>query len=498
MSQRDGSGARSETFAQLNFYRKFGRDVALSGIVIALVMAQGVILVPVLTKTLALPDYGIWSQVSVAVEWLTVASLLGLDSALVWFLPTKKAKEDIRQEFLSSLGSTVLTAVVLAGLLLLLADPLARLFLGGKSASPFVRAVAFAVIVTAASRLCITYFRAFRQVAKYSILLLMETYGQVLLTVWFVLSGYGLWGAIYALLAIRLLVLVIAFWLIVREVGLARPRFASLSSYLAFGLPVVPALFFSWMVNVSSRYAIGFFLGPRSVGIYSAAYGGGMVTTVFFMPVLFLLAPSISALWEEDKVEEVKKVLGYSTKYALLLTIPMVFALSILARPVLALMATPDYVGGAILLPFIGVAHMAWMLSGVAEAVIGLARRTWVFPLVYGFCALLNLVLNVLLIPRLGILGAAISVLIAYLALPVMTFAISSRYLLPPTDISAVAKSTAASVVMSLVIWWLRPGAPIELVFSAMLGATTYFVVLFLLRGFERDEVRFFKQMILG
>jgi O-antigen/teichoic acid export membrane protein len=481
-----------------SFYRKFGRGVALSGVVWALVMAQGIILVPVLTKTIALPDYGIWSQVSVAVEWLTVASLLGLDSALVWLLPTKKAKEDIRQEFLSSLGSTVLTAVALAGLLFLLADPLARLFLGGQSASPFVRAVAFAVIVTAANRLCIAYFRAFRQVAKYSILILMETYGQIFLTFWFVLSGYGLWGAIYALLTIRFSVLIIAFWLIVREVGLAMPRFSSLPPYLALGLPVVPAVFFLWMINVFSRYTLGFFLGPRFVGIYSAAYGGGMLTTVFFVPVLFLLAPSISALWKEGKVEEIKKVLRYSIKYALLLTIPMVFGLSILAKPLLALMATPDYVGGAILLPFIGVAQVAWTLSGVAEAVIGLVRRTWVFPLVYGFCALFNLILNVLLIPQIGILGAAISMLIAYLTLPVMTFAISSRHLLPPVDISAVAKSIAASFVMSLVIWRLRPGAPIELVFSIMLGATTYFVVLLLLRGFRESEIRFFKQMIFG
>jgi O-antigen/teichoic acid export membrane protein len=461
-------------------------------------MAQGIILVPVLTKTIALPDYGVWSQVIVTVEWLTVVSLLGLDSALVWLLPTKKTKEDIRQEFLSSLGCTVLMAVILAGSLLFLADLLAFLFFGGQSASPFVRAVACAVIVTATNRLCIAYFRAFRQVAKYSILLLMEVYGQVFLIVWFVLSGYGLWGAIYALVAFRLLVLVIAFWLIVREVGLAMPRFASLPSYLAFGLPVVPAVFFLWMVNVSSRYAIGFFLGPRSVGIYSAAYGGGMLTTVFFIPVLFLLAPSISALWEEGQVEQVSKVLRYSTKYALLLTIPMVFALSILAKPVLALMATPDYVEGAILLPFIGVAQMAWMLSGVAEAVIGLARRTWVLPLVYGVCALFNLTLNVLLIPRLGILGAAISMLTAYITLPVMTFAVASRHLLPSTDISAVAKSIAASFVMSLVIWRLRPGALIELAFSVMLGATTYFVVLLLLRGFERNEIRFFKQMIFG
>jgi O-antigen/teichoic acid export membrane protein len=141
---------------------------------------------------------------------------------------------------------------------------------------------------------------------------------------------------------------------------------------------------------------------------------------------------------------------------------------------------------------------VAWTLSGVAEAVIGLVRRTWVFPLVYGFCALFNLILNVLLIPQIGILGAAISMLIAYLTLPVMTFAISSRYLLPPTDILAVAKSITASVVMSLVIWRLKPGAPIELAFSVMLGTTTYFVVLLLLRGFGKNEIRFFKQMIFG
>ena len=98
-----------------------------------------------------------------------------------------------------------------------------------------------------------------------------------------------------------------------------------------------------------------------------------------------------------------------------------------------------------------------------------------------------------MLAPYIGILGVAIATLISFAIASVITVCVAFRYLKFDVNLTFILKSTAASVIMSLLIWKLNPIDTLNVLISIGVGAVVYFVILVLLKGIEREEVGFLK-----
>ena len=123
------------------------------------------------------------------------------------------------------------------------------------------------------------------------------------------------------------------------------PDFSKLKSYLHYGLPLVPSIIFGWIAASSDRYVIVYFLGLAPVGIYSAAYNISQAAIFMSLaPISFVLVPTLSKLYDDNKIEEVKTHLRYSLKYFLMFAIPVTFGVSVLARQILTILATSEFV----------------------------------------------------------------------------------------------------------------------------------------------------------
>ena len=81
-----------------NSYQKFAKDVGIIGVTSILTSLSGIILLPLLTKTLGSHDYGIWAQVQVTIGLALGFVGLGLPYAMTRFLPSKKDKWEIQEE----------------------------------------------------------------------------------------------------------------------------------------------------------------------------------------------------------------------------------------------------------------------------------------------------------------------------------------------------------------------------------------------------------------
>jgi len=103
-----------------------------------------------------------------------------------------------------------------------------------------------------------------------------------------------------------------------------------------------------------------------------------------------------------------------------------------------------------------------------------------------------NIILNIILIPHIGILGAAIATLISYAVLALLTVSISFKYLKFEIDWSFIVKSTISSIVMASLILKLNPIDVFPILASLGIGAVAYFVLLILLKGITKEELKFF------
>jgi O-antigen/teichoic acid export membrane protein len=479
----------------MNEYKLFAQRVGLVGIVNFIVSLRGLILIPILTKTLGADAYGAWSVIMVTISLLSPLALMGLTTAMIRFLAAEKDKRTIQEGFYSVIFIVFFTGLILSLAVFLLADFFAITILKDISAAPLIKITSIVILLQALDLVSLEFFRAFRRMKRYSVLMLLQTVVEVGFVAYFVLSGFGLFGAVVSLLISRGIVLFISTSFIFKEVGFRLPKFYVLGDYLKFGLPLVPTTLLGWIASSSDRYLIGYFLSLEMVGIYSAAYSIGAIIGFFGAPLQILLFPTISKLYEERKEEEMKTYLAYSLKYFLLFTIPSVFGLSILSRPILLIMTKPEFVAqGEVVLPIVAVGALFFGLYGAIFVwILIVAKKTKLVFVLVSFSAAMNLALNVIFIPVYGIVAAAITTLIAYLVLLSFTIYFSRQSINFEIPYGFIGKSVLASLVMSLIICWVNPIGVFLVGFMILVGAVVYLGILKLLKVFEEEEVAFLK-----
>lgn len=477
-------------------YSIFAKRIGLVGVAQTAISLKGLIILPILAKTIGASGYGSWELVLITVSIFQPFILLGLDNSILRFFSSKE-KEEIVKGVFTAFFVILVTGTAVSLILFLSSDLLAITLLKEESLTSVVKLASSLVIITALNTIILSSFRIFGIIKRYFVIVLLQTLFEVGLIAFFVLSGYGLYGALISMVITGIVILVIELYFIGSYAGFTFPDFSILRPLLKYGLPLVPTAIFVFVISSSDRYVIGFFMSVRDVGIYSAAYGIGSVTIMFSAYLLYILRPTIYRLYDKRKVDEVKVYLSYSWKYILMFSIPSIFGLSILAEPLLAVLTTSDFISvGKFIIPLVAFSTCLYSMELIFGVVIRLFKRTNIFAIVSGTTAAINLGLNIIFIPRWGVIGAAITTLIAYAIATIIICYKSRQYMKFDIKLGFIIKCIVASGIMSFCIWVFNPSEIIGILISVGGGTIIYFSLLFLLKGFEKEELRIISESI--
>jgi O-antigen/teichoic acid export membrane protein len=435
-----------------------------------------------------------WALIGVTIGLIPAVVMLGLPYAMVRFLSAAKKREEIQEGFYSIAFIVLFTSAIASLLLFLFAKPIAASLFDNNLT--IARILPLIVFITCLNGLLLNFFRTFQQIKRYSTFSFIRTWLMVALVAYFVLSGYGIFGAIVGLLITDLIVFLIMASLIISEIGIKIPKFTNTRAYLAFGLPTVPGILSSWVVNSSDRYVIGVFLGTTFVGYYTPGYTLGNIIHMFLAPLAFMLPAVLSKYYDVGNIGEVKTVFKYSLKYFLLLAIPATFGLSLLSKPILTILSTPEIAAqGYLITPFVAASALLFGTHAIIAQIIILEKKTKITGTIWVIAAILNLGLNLIFIPYMGILGAAITTLLTFaLALILISF-YSFKYLKFDINFCFILKSIFASIVMSLVIIQWNPIGTLNVLIVIGVCAVVYAAILLLLKGVKKEEITFFKEL---
>ncbi|WP_292484617.1 lipopolysaccharide biosynthesis protein [Methanohalobium sp.] len=476
-------------------YKLFAQRIGLVGITNFIGSLSGLILLPILTKNMSIESYGIWVQIIVTVGIVPNIVMLGLPAAMVRYLPSISSKKDFQDVFYSFLSIVIVTGFLASFLVSFFADNIAGVLFEGNAVA--VRILSAIIFLESINGILFNYFRATQQIKKHSVLLITKTVLFILLVSFFVLMGEGLTGALAGLLTKDIMVLLVTIVMIISEIGIKKPNFANIKEYLGFGLPNVPGGMSQWIVNSSDRYVISGFLGASAVGLYSPGYTLGNIGRMFLAPLNFMLPMILSKYYDENNLDEVKKILSYSLKYFLAIGIPAVFGLSFLSEQILLILSTPEIASkGYQITPFVALSALVFGVFIIFEKVIYLEKKTKTIGKIWMFAAVLNLGLNILIIPYIGIIGAAGTTLLSFIVGLCLIVYYSSKYLKFDVNFRFISKSLIASILMSLIVITWDPTNLLNALVMIGISAVFYFVVLILMKGFSRDEIEFFKNLV--
>lgn len=468
---------------------KFIKDIGLIGFSQVLTSLGAFLLLPIITKSLGSYDYGIWAQINVTISLLSPLAMMGLSMGFVRFFSSVDDKDTIKEGLYSILFFIVCSSFLISLILFFSADIVSSVLFQNQNASYFIKIASFLIFFNAIDTITLFYFRVFRQINKFCYFSIFQSLGKLALAAMFLWKGFGLFGVILAFLSIQMIVFIVSMYEIISQIGFIIPKFIYIKEYLKFSLPLTPNSLIRWITDSSDRYLVTYYLGLGSVGIYSAAYSIGWLIQLFISPIQLILYPELSKLYDEGREEDVKLYLSYSLRYFLMLTIPAVFGLAALAKPLLAILTTESFVAGWFVIPIIA---FAGLFAGVVQIIINISHL--VKQTKYNFhinllAAITNIILNVLLIPLIGIMGAAVATTISYILMLIICVYVTSKYLWFDIDLISILKFVIASFIMFVVVYLYSPETTIELIGLSFIGSFIYVISIFILKGFNRKEI---------
>jgi O-antigen/teichoic acid export membrane protein len=438
-----------------------------------------VLLLPVYTRYLSPADYGLIETLIALSAVLTVLLAAGVKSAFFRFYfdePDGPGRlRVIRTSFWFTMASA--TSGLVAGLLL--AGPISQLLFGTSDHGDLVRAAFVGLWAHVNYEQMTSLFRVEQRSTAYLIATLINlglTVGATLLLV--VALDQGPIGVIVGNFTGTLLVYVGLLAYRREQLGLELDR-PLLREMNRFGMPLVPSALFLWILNFSDRFFLVKLAGAKEVGLYSI--GVRLASAIILFLAAFRTAwPAFAYSIEDDR--EAARAYSYVLTYIVVITSWMALALGVLAPWLVRLLTTPEFYDAEQVVAPLAFAAAAFGAYIVVVIGIGRARQTRSNWAISGVAALLNVGLNVALIPPFGIMGAAVATIGAYATLFLGMAWKAQRVFPVPYQWRRVATAMGTAIALTVI------GRALDVPLAAAIALVAVYPLVLLPLGFYLPE----------
>lgn len=370
------------------------------------------IMVPIITRIMPNSTYfGISDMSNTIISFASALAILGMYDAMYRIFFDKDDEQYKRIVCSTTLFFTLVTSIIVFGIMLLLKKQISVLFLGDIEYQNVVIITAIATLVTSTNNIISAPTRMQNKRKTY---LIVNTISPILsysIAIPLLLNGHYL-IALPLAGAISGIIIEIAFacmnhkWFNIKKFDKKM-----LKQLLMIAIPLFPNFLIYWVYNSFDKVMITNMLGIGESGIYAVGAKIGSVSQLIYLAFAggwqyF----SFATMKEENQVKSNSLIYEYLGIISYIATILM----SSFSYLIFKILFEEEYLRAYIVAPYLFMAPLLQMLFQVACNQFLVIKKTWpnLFILIIG--AVLNIILNYVLIPILGIEGAAIATLVGY------------------------------------------------------------------------------------
>lgn len=430
-------------------------DVGVAGVVVlvgtAISMFGGLVLRLVIARNATQEVLGLIALFLAFLDVISIACVLGLDRGVVRYIPATESEES-RNVYITL---AIVVPFVIGTIFMLFVMQFNSLIANSvmESNTTVVFILGLSIPVYASTRTMASVFRGTMDTRTYVIYNKISEPGLKILFVGVVLmlttSAAGVSSAIavafWSLAVFGLYLLKRSGWSPVYSIT------GNVRGLFAYSLPLLLASSIYRFLTYFDKFAIGYYIDASSVGVYEVALTISGLLGVFYSSFSFLIFPKVSELDASAENERIRRMYRQTTKFIMIFTVPLFVA--IIHRPDFLVRIFGDQyqvstVGPALSIVSIGILSNT-IVGPNSETLLGFGRSKTI--LAYNVLSVLvNIVLNVLLIPGYGLVGAAVALLCGY---GVMNVLKSADLYVNYGILVLEGKSTLVSVLLVIVSW---------------------------------------------
>jgi len=387
------------------------------------------LLLPLYTNIFDAAEYGVISLAYTFMGFMGVILHYGLDAALL--KRYVQADQAERPRYLTTAYCSFLITSLLSALsITALSIPLAPVLLGGPYAR-FLVLIAGILLFDILWSIPQLLLRAEQKPLVFITFNLVNVLGTLTLNILLVVYlKMGVGGVLWSNLIMSGLLFLVTLPIVLRRARWSRVSLAAWKQLMRFGLPFLPSGIFAMLMELVDRYLLKSMTDMATVGLYSAGYKLGML--------MLLVVMGFNMAWQPFFLRE-GPTTGATSLFARITTYVLAglgflwILLLVWVNDIVRLQVGPVTVYGSefwtstAVVPWVAlgyVFHGAYLLQ--LPGVFQLEKSSWV-AITRGVGAGVNIVLNLLLIPRYQALGAAYATCLSFLVMAVFLFMVNRK-----------------------------------------------------------------------
>ena len=226
-----------------------------------------------------------------------------------------------------------------------------------------------------------------------------------------------------------------------------------IKTFLKFGAPLILTFLSTWILSLSDRLLLKALTSNTEVAIYSVAYTiSNSIISIFSSVLIFVAYPILIKKWETEGEIASLEILKKINKYLLIIICPIITCLVVFSRDIIVLFSSYLYLEGARIIPLVAIGSLFYSIYMHNNKLFILKKNTQSLSKIVFFAAIFNIILNLLLIPIYGALGASIATLFAYIILFLLTNYYANIKLKQVIDISSAIRIGLFTVLVIVIL----------------------------------------------
>lgn len=473
--------------------KELTKDTAIYGISTMIGRFLNFILVPLYTNIFLPADYGIIQLIYAYMAILNIVFIYGLDSAYLKFASFKDVGDD-KDNFSTPYVSILMTSLLFVFLIIMNISAIGNILRVPSEYQYLIYFGAAILILDANVVIPFLKLRLERNAKIFSLYRIINILVNILLNVYLIIILK--WG-IEAILLSNLIASAVSLLLLLPTIiKNFRFKFHSVlfKRMLKFGLPFLPAGFAVMLVQVIDVPILEKLTDLQTVGIYKANYKLGIFMMLYVNMFQFAWQPFFLQNAKEPNAKEMfSKVLTYFTLAGSVMLVVVSLFISDIAQIRIAGFSIigSEYWSGLHIVPIVLLAYLINGMYSVFSAGIYIEEKSIYVPFITGAGAVVNIIVNFLLIPVLSLTGAALATFASYFVMALGYYFVTQKFYQIKYELKRIGHILFAVLITGTLFYYLHSSGNLLFVYKILIliifSLYIYFVAV------NRNEINLIK-----
>ncbi|MEK6841243.1 MAG: flippase, partial [Nanoarchaeota archaeon] len=349
------------------------------------------------------------------ISFIAMISLLGLGNGVLRYVSYyigKKDKQRIKGTILSALKISTTVSIFMLILTLIFSRYISINIFNKPELVNVIRIFAFIIPLIVYTEIFVNIFLSFKKI-EYNVVIrdFGDKFFKLLFVILFISLGFGITGLAFAYLFSSIITfLLLLYFLRKREFNLFNNKIKAkfnTKEILIYSFPLILTSLLTLLQKWADTFVIGYYRSASEIGVYSIAFSTASLLAIIPTALMSLFMPVITSLYGQNNIKEIKRISNSIVKWIFMINLPFAIILSIFSKELIKIVFGLEYVNGYASLIILSLSYLILSITHIYASNLLMVKRTKLLSLFVLISTLINVLLNIILIPKYGINGAA-------------------------------------------------------------------------------------------